>query len=89
MAYYGRKSNTKPRLSGKPCDACGHMPVMRWHKHHDHSTFSIEKHSQNRSKVAPYYANHHKVNRPDLANKMLCPDCYNLLISIPMNKSRL
>jgi len=86
MAYYGRQAYTKPRLTGKPCDVCGCVPEMRWHRHHDYSTFSIEQHSQNRSKVDSYYANHHQVNRPDLANKMLCPDCFNELIILPINR---
>jgi len=86
MAYYGRQSNTGPRLTGKPCDVCGSTPEMRWHRHHDHSTLSIERHSQNRAKIDAYYANHPKVNRPDLANKMLCPDCAENLIFKPLNK---
>lgn len=86
MGYYGRKSNTRPRLTGRLCEVCGETPEMRWHKHHDHSLLSIEKHSQNRIKIEAYYANHPNVNRPDLANKRLCPDCAETLVFQPMNR---
>ena len=85
MAYYGRKSNTQPRLTGKACEVCGYLPEKRWHKHHDFSTLSIEQHSQNRCRIHPSYANNPRVNRPDLANKMLCPNCAEELIFKPLN----
>lgn len=86
MAYYGKQSGTQPRTTGKPCDICGFIPVKRWHKHHDHSTFVHQLHSQNRIKIDPYYANHPRVNRPDLANKMLCSSCAEKLIFQPLNQ---
>ena len=85
MAYYGKKSNTKPRVTGKACEVCGLTPEMRWHKHSEFgTTLSIEKHSQNRIRILPYYAD--KINRPDLADKMLCPECAEELIFKPINK---
>lgn len=86
MAYYGRKSNTQPRLTGKPCDVCGKVPPPRWHKHHDISLFSFQQHAQNRIHIDPRYANHPRVNRPDLANAKLCPECAEELIFAPLNK---
>ena len=85
MAYYGRKSNTEPRLTGKPCDVCGKAPEKRWHRHHDHSALGIIQHAQNRTKIVAYYASHPRVNRPDLIGKMLCPDCAEKLIFGPLN----
>jgi len=87
MAYYGKQSNTQPRITGQPCDICGTVPDTRWHKHVDYGrTVSIQKHAQNRIKIDAYYANHPRVNRPELAGKHLCPECANTLIFIPINR---
>ena len=75
MALYARASNAVPRKGGKACEACGHAPPARVHRHiSDGVTVAVVAHATNRSRFDAYYAQ--RAGRPDLADKMLCAPCY-------------
>ena len=78
-------NDSQGRKTSPACEACGKAPDMEMLQHVDHGRhYGTRLHARNRVRIEAYYAN--KVNRPDLANKRLCPECANDLVFIPLNR---
>ena len=82
-----RYNDSIGRLTSPACEVCGQAMPTHLERHVDNgSCYDVRPHASNRVKVDTYYAQHSRVNRPELAGKYLCADCYEQLILTPLNK---
>lgn len=85
MAIYGNPAMQPRRHNSQVCDKCGNTPEDRFHRLVvNGQKIRVAARSQKRKKLDSYYAT--KAGLPELAEKYLCPDCYEEIIII-VNRS--